>query len=123
MSSLRSVETPTATTRSHPTLESTPAATPKRFEVCHSLPAYRKAQVATRVRRPHIMSTCLGGGWGWGKGRYLCRRSPQVKRGGRWRRGGLEEGRRWAGGGKEVGWGRPGVACAFQSAQKSMSFG
>ena len=30
---------------------------------------------------------------------------------------------RWAGGGREVGWGRPGVACAFQSAQKSMSFG
>ena len=67
VSSLRSVATPTATTRSHPTLESTPAATPKRSEVCHSLPAYRKAHVATRVRTPHIISTWIGVGVGVGQ--------------------------------------------------------
>ena len=67
MSSLRSVATPTATARSHPTLESTAAATPKRSEACHSLPSYRKAHVATSVRMPHMISTWLGVGWGSGK--------------------------------------------------------
>jgi len=67
VSSLRSVATPTATARSHPTLESTAAATPKRSEACHSLPSYRKAHVATSVRMPHMISTWLGVGWGSGK--------------------------------------------------------
>ena len=114
MSSLRSVATPTATARSHPTLESTAAATPKRSEACHSLPSYRKAHVATSVRMPHMISTWLGVGWGSGKTSATCLGDPlkssAVGGGGGW----------W--GVAAAQW-RRGLAGAFHSAQKSMSLG
>ena len=111
MSSLRSVATPTATARSHPTLESTAAATPKRSEACHSLPSYRKAHVATSVRMPHMISTWLGVGWGSGKRARPVLAIPSSQA--RWEGGGGVAAAQW----------RRGLAGAFHSAQKSMSLG